>query len=513
MKFLPAAVTLSCVALLVSGCRKAADNAEVEKQVQERLAEEHQAQQQRELHEREAALDERERLLSEREQQLTVVATPPPIQNAPSAPLATPSAQPPAVSPDASYQTFYDNLSSYGAWVEMPGYGYVWQPAAGLQDPRWRPYTLGHWDFTDDGWTWVSDEPFGWITYHYGRWMRTHTLGWVWVPGDQWAPAWVSWRYGNDFVGWAPLPPEARFDGATGIQQWVDSQYNLGASDYTFVPASEFGDDSMASVAVPSDQNGAIYDDSNNETNIYYDSGAIICLGPDYEFMRSKCHRPLRPRLGLQRTGFRADGNNGAVVSGGKLQITAPRVSPTHAPAAPKSSRGRVADARLVTPSAPPPPLGAGTQPLYHPPQTANNAPNAAGVSGPATVSNPAGQSSAPPSGMRFPSQMKPAPVSPEVGAQKAPDLEAIRHDQSQKEAAEVERQRQETARAEEEKRTDQLRAAEAARAERAAVESDKAAREQSAREQVVRDQAARAVQPPSVPAGSQPSGTGRNQP
>ena len=31
--------------------------------------------------------------------------------------------------------------------------------------------------------------------------------GWVWVPGTVWAPAWVSWRYGGGYVGWAPLPP------------------------------------------------------------------------------------------------------------------------------------------------------------------------------------------------------------------------------------------------------------------------------------------------------------------
>jgi len=263
----------------------------------ERKLEEHQARQQRELHEREAALDERERMLTEREQQLanagaSPVTTPTPTarqteQPQPPVPLSPVAVAPaqalPVVSTDASYQTFYDDLSPYGAWIAMPGYGYVWQPTATTQNPGWRPYTLGRWAFTDQGWAWVSDEPFGWITYHYGRWMRTRSLNWVWVPGDQWAPAWVSWRYGNDYIGWAPLPPEARFDAGTGIQQWADQQYNLGAPDYTFVPASDFGDESMADDAVPPDQNGAIYDDSNNMTNIYYDSAtyAVICYGPN----------------------------------------------------------------------------------------------------------------------------------------------------------------------------------------------------------------------------------------
>jgi hypothetical protein len=29
----------------------------------------------------------------------------------------------------------------------------------------------------------------------------------VWIPGYEWAPAWVSWRYGPSYVAWAPLGP------------------------------------------------------------------------------------------------------------------------------------------------------------------------------------------------------------------------------------------------------------------------------------------------------------------
>ena len=70
-----------------------------------------------------------------------------------------------------SYDTFYRKLEPYGAWRESADYGYVWQPRA-AQSRNWRPYTDGRWAYTDAGWTWVSDEPFGWATYHYGRWTR-----------------------------------------------------------------------------------------------------------------------------------------------------------------------------------------------------------------------------------------------------------------------------------------------------------------------------------------------------
>ena len=56
---------------------------------------------------------------------------------------------------------------------------------------------------------------------------------------------------------------------------------------------------------------------------------AIICYGPNYDFMRSKSRRPLQPPLTLSRYGYRAGGNNGAAVSGNRLSVTAPRIVPS----------------------------------------------------------------------------------------------------------------------------------------------------------------------------------------
>jgi hypothetical protein len=30
-------------------------------------------------------------------------------------------------------------------------------------------------------------------------------VGWYWIPGSAWSPAWVSWAVGTDYVGWCPL--------------------------------------------------------------------------------------------------------------------------------------------------------------------------------------------------------------------------------------------------------------------------------------------------------------------
>ena len=103
---------------------------------------------------------------------------------------------------------FYEPLTPHGEWVVIGSYGRCWRPGHVARD--WRPYCNGNWERTDAGWYWVSDEPWAWATYHYGRWDYTDDYGWYWVPQIQWAPAWVSWHSGGGYIGWAPLLPAVR---------------------------------------------------------------------------------------------------------------------------------------------------------------------------------------------------------------------------------------------------------------------------------------------------------------
>jgi len=100
---------------------------------------------------------------------------------------------------------FYAPLSPYGTWVEVGSYGRCWRPVGIAVD--WRPYCYGHWVWTDCGWYWASDEPWGWACFHYGWWVYDPVYAWIWVPGVEWGPAWVSWRVGGGYIGWAPLAP------------------------------------------------------------------------------------------------------------------------------------------------------------------------------------------------------------------------------------------------------------------------------------------------------------------
>lgn len=100
---------------------------------------------------------------------------------------------------------FYQPLGTCGSWVDVHAYGHCFRPAR--VDADWRPYCAGSWVWTDCGWYWQSDEPWAWACYHYGSWVDDPEDGWIWVPAIEWSPAWVTWRTGGDFVGWAPCAP------------------------------------------------------------------------------------------------------------------------------------------------------------------------------------------------------------------------------------------------------------------------------------------------------------------
>lgn len=154
------------------------------------------------------------------------------------------------------YTYFYNQLSGHGEWVEMsskdlglnikpgssssidPAYHkfisellgvktahaqtgadlfmtFVWRPTndlaasmvIGNEDKEYVPYNNGQWVNTDNGWYFKANTPQEDLTSHYGRWAYDPNVGWVWLPGKVWSPAWVEWRENADYVAWAPIPP------------------------------------------------------------------------------------------------------------------------------------------------------------------------------------------------------------------------------------------------------------------------------------------------------------------
>ena len=231
---------------------------------------------------------------------------------------------------DADFSFFYDSLSPYGNWVEVAEHGPCWLPAV---EEGWAPYTNGNWAYTDVGWTWVSHEPFGSIVFHYGRWLLTGD-GWAWVPGSDWAPAWVSWRAGNEYVGWAPLPPSVPWRANRGVGTWVDVHAEIGPGYYRFCAARDFGAQRLSTILLRPTKNITVMFQTENVTNISVYNEQVYCGGPQYRWLRERSARQI-PVLRVCREenlesyfGLNIGGNFGTVqnfISNDMLVLPAPR--------------------------------------------------------------------------------------------------------------------------------------------------------------------------------------------
>lgn len=129
----------------------------------------------------------------------------------------------PTASTALDQATMHAALDGYGQWMRDGTWGDVWVPTVAGE---FVPYgTQGQWLQTDAGWYWQSEFPWGWVAFHYGRWVRLATT-WAWVPDGTFGPAWVDWRSSSDgYIAWAPLPPNGVPDAGT----------------YAYCPSSAFG--------------------------------------------------------------------------------------------------------------------------------------------------------------------------------------------------------------------------------------------------------------------------------
>ena len=229
-------------------------------------------------------------------------------------PTAAPAAEPAAVaepapapalapvyvsSPPVEVTYFYNELSPYGTWAELPGYGWCWQPTVVALNRGWRPYCdSGHWVWTDAGWCWVSDYTWGWAPFHYGRWLLHERNGWVWVPDRVWGPAWVTWRSAGDSCGWAPLPPHADFDvrlgwSFNGARVAVDFDFGLRPDHFTFVTLDHFRDHDFGPRRLPPAEVTRIYNHTTIINNYTVNNTTIVNRGIAVERVAAATHTQI----------------------------------------------------------------------------------------------------------------------------------------------------------------------------------------------------------------------------
>lgn len=218
---------------------------------------------------------------------------------------------------EVTLDVFYDALSPYGEWIEHDYYGYIWQPVG--VDEYWQPYRDGNWQYSDEGWIWVSDEPWGWATYHYGRWVPDEYYGWVWIPGVDWAPAYVEWYESPGYIGWSPRPPDRNFFLEIGISfggygyyqpkyyggfnyykpyyygghkhhkkhrrkkhHYYDKHhYHAHAKHSVYVPYEHFSHKNAKLVAIEGSHNTVVYRNTKNINNVTVINNRTVYKGPD----------------------------------------------------------------------------------------------------------------------------------------------------------------------------------------------------------------------------------------
>jgi hypothetical protein len=216
---------------------------------------------------------------------------------------------PAEASVNVSFGFFYSNLSPHGSWLVSAEYGRVWQPYE--YDRDWNPYYDGRWAYSDYGWTWVSDYSWGAIPYHYGTWYPDPYYGWVWVPGTVWAPSWVVFRSGPDYIGWCPVPP----------------RYSIGASfrfgsprydDFVFVSSRDFTSRRIRGAAIRDHRRGEFINNTRIVNNIRIENNVVVNRGPDVRSVERASGRQVRrykiedvarvaPDRDFDRSQFRVD--------------------------------------------------------------------------------------------------------------------------------------------------------------------------------------------------------------
>lgn len=243
-----------------------------------------------------------------------------------------------AVAPQAvTVDAFYQSLGAYGHWFSHDRLGWVWMPYDVAVS--WRPYSVGQWAYSDYGWTWDSDEPWGWATYHYGRWQFDTNYGWLWVPGTVWGPAWVAWRFGGGYCGWAPLPPLVGWDNGL-VLGGLDLDEYIPPFWYNFVEERYFATPHIHDHLVMPARNVTLVTQTRNITRYDVNESRVINRSIDVDRIEKDTGQSInRYRV------IGADAPNAPAAAhprDGQMRLYKPDVTQTtegHAPRPPASDR------------------------------------------------------------------------------------------------------------------------------------------------------------------------------
>jgi hypothetical protein len=178
----------------------------------------------------------------------------------------------------------------------------------------------------------------------------------VWFPGEDldWGPAWVSWRTGGDYIGWAPLPPRGPgvvYEGQP-IGANVDITFDIGPEYYNFCDVRFIGEPVLRDRIFPTVQNITYITNTVNVTNITVQNNVVYNYGPNFNVVNQYSSRPIQ-RLTIVRetpNNLSAAVKSGTLtkVQGNKLLIAAPpKLAKAPPTAKPPAVRAKVAQPKI----------------------------------------------------------------------------------------------------------------------------------------------------------------------
>jgi len=239
----------------------------------------------------------------------------------------------------------YEDLDTYGAWSEVPPYGWVWRPSHVVVG--WAPYHYGHWAWVEPwGWTWIDDAPWGFAPFHYGRWAFSAGL-WVWVPGRMvvgvrpvYAPALVA------FVGGPRFSLSVSIGGGGGVAAW----FPLGPGE-VYRPAYHVSETYVRNVNIVHVTNVTVINNVN-VTNVRYVNQSVVgavAVVPHEAFVSARPVHQVAMRVDAREMADAQVIGTTAAVPPRRESIVTGQVRTGMPPA-------RFAERQVVVRSAPPPP-------------------------------------------------------------------------------------------------------------------------------------------------------------
>src|SRR5262249_33021133 len=159
---------------------------------------------------------------------------------------------------------------------------------------------------------------------------------WCLNHGNQWAPSWVTWRESDEYVGWAPLPPEADVSVHQSISSWSDSYYGIGPAAYAFISYSHWREPSYAQYIERPERNVQIIRETKNVTNIVANNNVINNFGPTVQSVATRSNQNIQPVKLALSPATDPKANYHQSLQGAQLHVIAPpailKAQATHPP-------------------------------------------------------------------------------------------------------------------------------------------------------------------------------------